>query len=129
MLMQFLRVTKVPDKLEAGVCYVTNDGPNHTALMHFVNKDGTDIFTVGTYDQNAVTNHNLMATVDTIADRDNLKPLTNGLVLVSDATDDPNADVSPAVYFYNMKADAYTVLTNTMAESDTHIPMDPNPDW
>ena len=114
MLMQFHRVSAVPAVLQPGACYVTRSGPH--ATLHFVSQDGLSVHTTtGGGGGGVTTPHNLMETVPNIAARDLLTPTVSGIVVVNDASADPDVSSGSATYFYNVADSTYLLTSSTSA--------------
>lgn len=119
MIMHFFRVDAVPDVVSKGVCYVTRDGTDNTSVLHFVSKDGGEIHTVGhlALDNTA---SGALYTVGDILERDTLTLTHNSIVLVTDASADPNIQSGSAMYYYDVATGIYT-LSSANATEHSHL--------
>ena len=118
MLLQFYRVEEVPDPVAPGVCYVTRNGINNTAILHFVSQDGTYVYSVGHLDGSFSANGS-MHTVDNIVERDALILTTNSIVMVLDASDDPYVSMGSAMYYYDHTTQTF-ILSSTASGGTGH---------
>ena len=146
MLMQFFRVDVVPTPVAPGVCYVTRNGVDDTSVLHFVSRDGGEIHTVGHPSDSPLS---ALHSVADILERDTLILHDDALVMVIDASGDPNITSGSAMYYYVHSTATY-VLSSTQSGTGTghshlstltdidkaatlaannHIPMGSDPEW